>query len=336
MSVNGSFRKRLKQLHRLVNKALILWNLPKDATARLLNVSENTTYLVSSPEGHKSILRVHRENYHTRQSIECELAWIDALRREGVVKTPGYFLGCNGCPVQELQTENMNNPLFLVLFHYVSGETPKVDGTLENRFEELGSIAACCHNHSLKWNKPQPFERLAWNLESVFGAKPIWGNWYNAPSVTKEIQIILDKVVNEICHRLEIYGKSDDRYNLIHADMRLANLLVDGDETSLIDFDDCGYGWLMYDFAAAISFIENDPRVPKWKSAWLKGYRRFRTLSISDEVEIDTLVMLRRMALLAWVGSHKEAPEAQALAPNFAEITASLGRDWLFLKANQT
>ena len=39
--------------------------------------------------------------------------------------------------------------------------------------------------------------------------------------------------------------------------------------------------------------------------------------------------MLRRMALLAWIGSHIEAPEPQALAPDFAANTARLGRDWL-------
>ena len=39
--------------------------------------------------------------------------------------------------------------------------------------------------------------------------------------------------------------------------------------------------------------------------------------------------MLRRMALLAWIGSHIEAPEPRALAPGFAETTARLGRDWL-------
>ena len=111
--------------------------------------------------------------------------------------------------------------------------------------------------------------------------------------------------------------------------MRLANLLVDDAGTRLIDFDDCGFGWLMYDFAAAISFIEDDPRIPEFKAAWLRGYRSERALDAEDEAEIDTFVMLRRMALLAWIGSHIEAPEPQALAPDFAANTAWLGRNWL-------
>ena len=111
--------------------------------------------------------------------------------------------------------------------------------------------------------------------------------------------------------------------------MRLANLLVDQNGIRVIDFDDCGYGWFMYDFAATISFVEDDPRILEFKSAWLEGYLTQRRLSAEDIEEIDTFVMLRRMALLAWIGSHMEAPEPRALAPNFAANTEKLGEAWL-------
>ena len=54
-----------------------------------------------------------------------------------------------------------------------------------------------------------------------------------------------------------------------------------------------------------------------------------RELSAEDEAEIDTFIMLRRMALLAWIGSHIEAPEPQELAPGFAATTAQLGQTFL-------
>ena len=82
----------LVQLEKLVDKSLKLWDLPKDVTAELINVSENFTYLIENSSGFKAILRVHRENYHSRRSIECELAWIDALSKSGLIETPSYFL----------------------------------------------------------------------------------------------------------------------------------------------------------------------------------------------------------------------------------------------------
>ncbi|WP_424934345.1 phosphotransferase enzyme family protein [Amaricoccus macauensis] len=319
----------LGHLNGLANDALSLWDLPAGASARLINVSENATYLVEAPGGHRSVLRVHREGYHTRRAIECELAWIDALGAEGVVTTPGYFIGRDGSPIQEAKAPGLSVPRFMVLFQFVEGEAPDESGDIGDRFEQLGAIAARCHVHAMSWTKPEPFERLTWDVDAVFGANPTWGNWRDAPEVTPEVRAILEEVETTIRARLAAYGKAPDRYNLIHADMRLANLLVDETGTRLIDFDDCGHGWFMYDFAAAISFIEDDPRIPDFKSAWIRGYQSVRPLGDACLAEIDTFIMLRRMALLAWIGSHIEAPEPQALAAGFAATTARLGQEWM-------
>ena len=108
-----------------------------------------------------------------------------------------------------------------------------------------------------------------------------------------------------------------------------ANLLINEGATRLIDFDDCGLGWFMYDFAAGISFIEDDPQVPALKEAWINGYRKVRQLSDGDENEIDTFIMLRRLALLAWIGSHIEVDTAKELAPVFAPVTRDLAEKFL-------
>ncbi|MFV0474131.1 MAG: phosphotransferase enzyme family protein [Pikeienuella sp.] len=326
---NMPLEKLLTHLDRLANEALALWDLPRGARARLINVSENATYLVEAPDGEKAVLRVHRENYHTRRAIECELAWIDALGAEGGVTTPGYYPGRDGQAIQQALVEGLPDPRFLVLFHFVQGAAPDESGDMTGGYEELGAIAARCHLHALGWRKPDPFERLTWDVDTVFGETPNWGDWRAAPGVTEEVRPVLERVEATIRSRLDAYGKPPERFNLIHADMRLANLLVDASGTRLIDFDDCGHGWFMYDFAAAISFIEDDPRIPAFKEAWLRGYRTTRELSAEDEAEIDTFVMLRRMALLAWIGSHIEAPEPQALADGFAATTARLGRAFL-------
>lgn len=329
MSISDmSLEETLKHLQTLANQSLALWDVPQGAFARLINVSENATYLVESP-GYKSVLRVHRENYHSENAIECELIWADALNTEGGITTPGVYLGKNGKPIQSGQVEGLAAPRFMVLFHFVEGQEPDPDENLAEHFEELGEIAARSHLHSIGWKKPDGFERLTWDTESVFGENPTWGDWRDGPEVSPEVSEVLERVEATIGSRLQAFGKGADRFGLIHADMRLANLLSDGTGTRLIDFDDCGMGWYLYDFAAAISFIEDNQQVPAMKDAWIKGYNKVRELSVNDVQEIDTFVMLRRMALLAWIGSHIEAPEPQALARGFAHVTAKLGETYL-------
>jgi Ser/Thr protein kinase RdoA (MazF antagonist) len=316
-------------LDRLANESLSLWDLSSDdANARLINISENATYLVEA-QGWKSILRIHRANYHTRRSIECELDWSKDLNDRGGLITPEFYLGRDGNPIQESIVEGLTESRYMVMFHFVEGAEPDENQNMIQQFEQLGEIAAKTHVHSMQWQRPQTFERLIWNLEAFFGDNPTWGNWRDAPNVTEEITKVLERVEATVTRRLNSFGQSSQQYGLIHADMRLANLLIDDNGTRLIDFDDCGDGWYLYDFASSISFIEDHPQIPALKAAWVKGYRKVRNLSEADVEQLDTFTMLRRLALLAWIGSHIEAPEPQVLAKDFARISAVLGSNYL-------
>ena len=318
----------LEHVDRLANASLPLWPVPEGAAARLINVSENATYLVEA-ERFRSILRIHRPAYHSRRGIEQELAWSRALAEDGMVLTPPPIPGVNGELVQEGHVDGLPEPRLMVMFAFAPGRQPDENDDLVAPFERLGAISARTHIHSQGWKRPEPLERLVWDAEAVFGPKAYWGNWRDAPNVTPQIRDVLEKTEVLVRRRLAAFGKGPDRYGLMHADMRLANLLIEGDATTLIDFDDCGLGWFLYDFATGVSFMEDHPQVPALRRAWVKGYRSVRPLPDEDEAEIDTFVMLRRMALLAWIGSHIEAPEPQALAPDFAANTAKLATAYL-------
>ncbi len=323
----GETTDELAQIDSLANAALTLWPLPGDARAKRINVSENVTYLVQSSAG-KAILRIHRVGYHTDRAISCELAWSAALRSEGVIRTPAWRLGRNGEAIQTIGHDRLA-PRQMVMFDFVAGEAPSEDQNLAPAFQELGAIAAQTHLHSLRWVKPRPFERLRWDLDTVFGDAATWGDWRRGPGVDAAIRSVLEAAESEVIRCLTIYGHEPDRFGLIHADMRLANLILGPEGPVVIDFDDCGFGWFLFDFASAISFMEDSPQISTLKDAWLQGYQTIRPLGSVDVAAIDALVMLRRMSLLAWIGSHIDAPEPQALAPDFAANTASLAEVFL-------
>jgi Ser/Thr protein kinase RdoA (MazF antagonist) len=323
-----TLEEQLDHLQEMARRALGRWGLPEDCNVTLINVSENATYLIVSPDG-RFVLRVHRPDYHSRRAIECELAWVEALRKEGVVETPPVLAGIDGAAIQVGCHPSLPESRFMVMFGFIEGTQPREGGDLVANFCDLGAIAARTHNHAERWRRPEPFERPSWNLQTIFGERPTWGRWRDAPNVTAEIAGLLGTAEDVVARRLRAFGVGADRYGLIHADMRLANLLVAPSGTRLIDFDDCGFGWFLYDFATGISFMEDHRQVPDLRAAWVEGYRTRRRLSDADEREIDSLVMLRRLALLAWIGSHIEAPEPQQLAPDFARVTADLAETYL-------
>ena len=251
-----------------------------------------------------------------------------ALDSDGGVATPRPLAGRDGALIQSHGTSALA-PRHLVMFEWLEGAEPDPDDDLVEPFRQLGGIAARTHLHVTGWQLPDGFERLVWDDESVFGPSPNWGDWRDGPGVDARVREVLEAAETLVRDRLAAYGRGAARYGLIHADMRLANLLIDGGDTRLIDFDDCGFGWFMYDFAAGISFMEEHPQVPALREAWLDGYRAVRPLDREDEVEIDSFIMLRRMALLAWTGSHSGTDLARSQAPHFAAGTARLAEAYL-------
>ena len=110
--------------------------------------------------------------------------------------------------------------------------------------------------------------------------------------------------------------------------MRFANLIIDNDVIQIIDFDDCGFGWHMYDLAAALSFIETSEHLQDYIGAWLEGYSSLRAVSDEDMDAIPSLIMMRRMQLTAWTASRWDSDPIKELF-GFAEETVRLAEKYL-------
>jgi Ser/Thr protein kinase RdoA (MazF antagonist) len=318
-----------EKLDRLAREALRHYDLSPEATVELINVSENSTYRVDDPPtGRRVALRVHRLGYHDAAEIESELAWIDALREEGVVGTPIAIASRSGARVVAVSTPELAEPRNVVLFDWLNGIAPTAEDVPS--FRRLGVITARLHAHSRRWTRPPGFSRFTWDYETTIGQNSRWGRWQDGLGVGPAERRLLDRLDCTIRARLADFGKSPERFGLVHADLRLANLMVDGDRPIVIDFDDSGLSWFMYDWGTAVSFIEHLPHVPELQAAWVEGYRTIATLPGEDERELQTFVMLRRLLLIAWVGSHHTyAPEAAALGADFTYGTSDLAERYL-------
>lgn len=307
--------------------ALHHYGIHPDADVTLLNVSENGTFRVDDPVQGRSVLRVHRTGYHTRAAIESELDWIAALRQGAVIDTPAYLPALDGQRVIAACRDD-GTQRFVVRFSWVDGAEPTED-RLAQDFAELGAIASRLHRHARSWTRPAGFTRFTWDFSTSLGDAGHWGRWQDGLGVGAEEVAILGRCAALIRERLAAYGTGPERFGLVHADMRLANLLVEGSAVSVIDFDDCGLSWFMYDLGSSLSFIEHEPYVPELIDAWVRGYRSLADLSAEEEAELPTFVMLRRMLLVAWIGSHSETETAQEMGPEYAVTSCRLAEDYL-------
>ncbi|MGV9799636.1 phosphotransferase enzyme family protein [Mycobacterium sp. NPDC003449] len=316
--------------HLFARAALPAYRRAPDAPLRLLSLSENATYLVGDPQDDPIVLRVHRPGYHSRQDIGSELDWMAALRRDTPVRTPELLCSASGEQVVAATVDGRT--LHVDAVSYVPGctaeEAPDAVG-----YAELGELTALMHNHAQSWDAPAGFSRFSWDLDAILGPAARWGNWHAAPSLTASDRGAIDRAATAITERLSEFGTGSDRFGLIHADLRLSNLMVDPASPSagitVIDFDDCGWSWHLADLGAVVSWIEDTPEVDEIVADWLRGYLAVRPLPAEHLALIPTFVMLRRVHLTAWVASHSDAGAAIAMGPEFARGTARLAERYL-------
>ncbi len=346
----------------LVDEVLAAYDLGSAPTATLLNISENITYQVEDPpSGRRWALRVYRSGYHPLTEIVSELAWVRALRRDGVVRTPAVVptrrgdlvtvatpdpsrVGTSSDDPGKAGGPQCREPRYAVLFDWVEGSSPEPSDrmALVRGFTELGEITARLHRHVRGWRRPSDFTRFDWTWHTTLGSGGRWGAWRDGMRAAVGAErggaadadpagvAVLARAADEVRRRIRRFGHAPDRFGLVHADMRLANLLVNGGsgEITVIDFDDCGFSWYLYDLAASLSFIEHVPEVAELVDAWLTEYRRHLPVSVEEEAMVTTFVLLRRLLLVAWLGSHPEA-DAVASVARYAATSCDLADDYL-------
>ncbi len=305
------------------------WALDPDTPISLLNVSENTTFGV----GDDLVLRIHRDGYSSFNEIASELAWLSAVRNDTGLATPQIVSSKSGEQIVQSRVEALRSDRFAVMFRRLPGQEPE-EANLATLFEPLGAITARLHQHARNWKRPRGFSRRVWDVAHSIGELGHWGQWRSGLGVGPDEREVLARLAERITERLVAFGSGPERFGLIHADLRLANLLLTNEgDISLLDFDDSGFSWFGYDLGSSLSFIEDHPNREELIDSWCSGYRTVASLEAEVVRELMTFVMLRRLILTAWFGTHSDIELAHTVGQTFAKGTCELAEEYFSASA---
>lgn len=307
--------------------------------------SENHTYRVTRQNGKPvATLRICRPGYRSLGELQAEIDWLSHLNNE--VKLEGIeiirpILALDGSTVQVVTLPD-GGVFHGVAFAYMGGVTPDEGdgGAMRRLFRRLGSLAAALHEltrglepaAATRASFMPPIIRPVWDCDTTLGPHALWGDWRVFAGFTSQEKELLERAETCIRSAMAAYGKPHDRFGLIHADMRLANLLVEDDILKLLDFDDCAYSWHLFDLAASLSFIEARPDVPDLIASWLAGYRAASTaypLEEADMAVIPSLIMMRRLQLTGWLATRHDSDPVPDLLCAWRQDTLSLAVRYL-------
>lgn len=275
------------------------------ADVRLIAVSENATFRVLVGGVPTMVVRLSQPGYvGDAGNIRSELQWIEAIAAETDIHTPAPIRGVDGELVQLLRSSD-GREWMAVAFEFVSGRILEEHSDIVPYFAPIGAATAILHEHARAWTRPAGFVRFDWTLDDMVGDNARWGSWERA-ALADDQRDVLRRAQEAALGTLSDLGPAVLERGLIHADLRPSNIMTDGEDLTIIDFDDSGFGFYLYDFAAALTFYEHQPEASAMAAGWLEGYTRVSPLSRAQLEAASALSLVRRLTMLGWSTTHRE------------------------------
>ena len=308
-----------------VEKALALWGL-EQADWQLVAARENRVFRVCSRE-QSFAMRLHRRNYRTNAELWSELQWMDAIATGGVL-VPAPIASQSG---QRLHTVD---GIQIDVLTWLSGDPLGKAGQVlaaadrNSIFWRIGREMARLHTISDAWSLPDGFTRGSWDCEGLLGDRPLWDRFWDNPTLSAEDRSLFLTIRDRAKRRLrEIESVLD--YGLIHADLVRENVLVAGDKVQLIDFDDAGFGFRLFDLATTLVNNMHEPDFSALQAALCAGYQSQRKI---DLAALDLFIVLRAMTYVGWIIERLDEDGAEARNKRFVANARSIAERFLAAK----
>ncbi|QTE30906.1 phosphotransferase enzyme family protein [Pengzhenrongella sicca] len=282
------------------------WRLdPETTTVTMITVSENATFLIAAAGVPVAVTRVARPGYMAdAAAFESEVAWVATLAAAGVASVPRGLPTADGAFVAVVPDER-GVSWWCVSYSYVAGTILEDVADPVPYYREIGRTTALLHDHAAGWTPPAGFTRHSWELADMVGPTCRWGRWQDVgydPAALAVVEAAEAAALASLADAPRTAGS----WGLIHADLRPSNIMIDADRLTVIDFDDCGFSWFLYDFASALTFMEHMPEAGTMATRWIEGYTEVRALTRADVRLGCDLSMIRRLQMLGWTTTHRQ------------------------------
>ena len=327
--------EQTERLRLLAIKALAQWGVT-NCEPKLLKYRENAVYKVRTADGRPAALRLHRYGYHSDAELASELTWMTALRSAGL-SVPNIVSANEGAPFVTVSIPEIPEPRQVDMLEWLDGEA---FGSLEQglnkdikdvstAFNWVGAMAGRMHNQAEAWSPPAGFTRHAWDIDGLVGEQPFWGRFWELGSLKSSERELLERAKARARDDLQALGKSPSNYGLIHADLLTDNIILGLDNVKVLDFDDSGFGWHLFEIATILLFLRGEENYEQILASVVQGYRSVRSLSDEQLSRLPLFLLVRSFTYLGWIHTRFETPAAQELAPMFTDVACNLCEEYM-------
>lgn len=309
------------EVQRLARAALRSYDVPSHAELTPIRLLNNAVFEVRAGDAHY-VLRIHRPEYREAAHVRSELEFLAfaAEQVEGTrTRVPRPVVARSGELVVEADGRRCT------LLTWLDGRVLRAGRGLGTRgVHALGRALAHLHDAAVRFRPSPGFDVPTWDADGMFTAASPYrpGRFHGA--LSREDLALFREVEERTRATFELLRRDGHELRVIHSDVVLVNCHFrrrrDGWEVGVLDFDDLGWGFLLYDLCPLLGNLLDFPESYRTLSrAFLAGYRSVRSLPPELEAHFPVLMAARHAEVCVWLfGLHRTTGTGPPIAGHVA------------------
>ena len=279
-------------------------------------------------------LRVHRSGFRRPEETRSELLYLQGLRQaigpvvpEPVPNTQGELLTTISWPDEDGGGPNVRH---CDLLTWIDGSIRRPGTGLGSRScYRLGELLGRIHAFSESFQPPAGFQLPRWDADGQFTEASPFDPGPLEQTFAPDDLAVLREIEGRVRTVYALLGQDREQFGIIHADFILLNTLFHGRRAQVLDFDDCGFGYYLYDLCPLLGNVKDYPAYPVLSRAFLDGYRSVRPLPSEHERHLDLLIAARHATTCLWAAGlrrqgHSQLDTTAHIAYRMGEIRSYL------------
>jgi len=240
-----------------------------------------------------------------------EMTWLAALRHEAGLPVPEPVPTLDGKLLTTVTMPGVPQGKVISLMRWVDGRQLPEKRLNVPHVRAWGQLVGRLHRFASNWIPPNDFKRFHWDWEGLLGNGVLQTSVDELiASMPIELQEPFKQVSQQTKDVMGKLGKGPDAYGMIHTDMFIENLLFKAGEPRVIDFEDCGFGYWMFDIGVALAqfrWLENWSQI---RDAFLEGYTELYPLPVVQLEQLNLFMAAQHATMVLWASAFIKADPA--------------------------
>lgn len=276
-----------------------------------INLGFNATFKVTTNDNESYGFRININSKKSSSKIASEVQWLNRIADLDSLHAPIPLQTNSGEYCTSVWSDAVQKDLLCLAYQWIDGSIPGEDPQAED-YVNIGRNMAKLHRSTKDWI-PSSGASMPYINHTLLSSTS------NFPDerIPDRLMTMIDELMGE-CDKVHAQLSGETHLQPIHADLHAFNVVNQPNGIqAVIDFDDCGIGFPLQDFAISTFYLrgEND-----FEEHLIAGYSEILPIPGYRQQEYELLLIARQLVLLNDLLSVQTAEERE-FVPQYLEFT---------------